>query len=328
MHVDSTAPARGSAGRRTPRPGTIILTRFGIPATMLVATIGNFDGVHLGHRAIVAAARHAAGATGRVVAVTFEPLPAAVLRPDAAPARLADSGRRDALLRAAGCDEVRVIDPRTGVLDRSDDEFLASLREALPFDAIAEGGDFRFGRGRSGDLASLRAAGARDGFRVIEVPEVDAALADGNVVPVRSSTLRWLLAMGRVEDAARLLGRPHAVHGTVEPGDRRGRTLGFPTANLHCPGLALPGDGVYAAEAVVDGRPWPAAVSIGTKPTFGGSDRACEAHLVGFAGAVDSYGWGLELRFRSWLRGQFRFPGRDALEAQLRRDVAQAAALA
>ena len=295
---------------------------------MLVATIGNFDGVHLGHRAIVSAARHAAGASGRVVAVTFEPLPVAVLRPDAAPARLTDASRRRELLLGAGCDEVVELDPRLGILKETPQAFVAGLRAKVPFDAVAEGGDFRFGAGRSGDVATLAAIGARDGFRAIEVPEVLEPLADGFLVPARSTAIRWLLSVGRVADAARLLGRPHAVRGHVESGDRRGRGLGFPTANVVSPGAALPADGVYAGDADADGRTWPAAISVGTKPTFGGTRRTLEVHLVGCSRPLDDYGWTVEVRFRRWLREQWRFPGPDALVAQLRHDVARAASLA
>lgn len=295
---------------------------------MLVATIGNFDGVHLGHRAIVAAARQAAGAAGRVVAVTFEPLPVAVLRPDASPARLTDAPRRRELLVEAGCDDVVEIDPRHGILKESPEAFVAGLRSRVPFDAVAEGGDFRFGAGRSGDVATLAAIGAGAGFRAIEVPEVLEPLADGFLVPARSTAIRWLLSVGRVADAARLLGRPHSVRGHVESGDRRGRGLGFPTANVAAPGAALPADGVYAGDADADGRSWPAAISVGTKPTFGGSRRTLEVHLVGCSRPLDDYGWSVEVRFRRWLREQWRFPGPDALVGQLRADVARVASLA
>jgi riboflavin kinase/FMN adenylyltransferase len=295
---------------------------------MLVATIGNFDGVHLGHRALVAAARAAAGAGGRTVAVTFEPLPASVLRAEGAPARLTPGARRAELLREAGCDEVLELDPRGGLLSDTPEEFVARLRGALPFDAIAEGGDFRFGRGRAGDVGTLRAIGDRLGFGTLEVAEQEVAIADGSIVAARSSAVRWMLAVGRVADAALLLGRPHEVAGTVEPGDRRGRGLGFPTANVHAPGIALPADGVYAGDALVDGALRPAAISIGTKPTFGRAARTLEVHVVGLERALDDYGWAITVRFRRWLREQWRFPGPDALAAQLRHDVAQAAALA
>jgi riboflavin kinase/FMN adenylyltransferase len=295
---------------------------------MRVCTIGNFDGVHLGHRAIVSAARAAAGPSGRVAAVTFEPLPASVLRPGGAPERLTAAAERRELLRSAGCDEVIELDPRDGLLGQGPEEFIHGLRARVPFDAIAEGADFRFGKGRAGDLATLAAIGASAGFRTIEVPERLEPLADGHLVPARSTAIRWLLAMGRVADAARLLGRPHAVRGTVESGDRRGRTLGFPTANVRTEGAALPADGVYAGTAVADGAEWPAAISVGSKPTFGGAGRTLEAHLVGFPGPLDAYGWPVEVRFTRWLREQWRFPGPDALVGQLRADVARVAALA
>lgn len=295
---------------------------------MLVCTIGNFDGVHLGHRAIVSAARAAAGPSGQVVAVTFEPLPASVLRPGGAPGRLTSGPERRDLLAAAGCDGVLELDPRDGLLGQGPEEFVRALRARVPFDAIAEGADFRFGKGRAGDLSTLAAIGAATGFRTIEVAERIEALADGHLVPARSTAIRWLLAMGRVADAARLLGRPHAVRGAVEPGDRRGRTLGFPTANVRSEGVALPADGVYAGAAVAEGAEWPAAISVGSKPTFGGAGRTLEAHLVGFPGALDDYGWPIEVRFTRWLREQWRFPGPDALAGQLRADVARVAALA
>ena len=130
---------------------------------MIIASIGNFDGVHRGHQALVAAARAAAGPQGKVVAVTFDPLPVAVLRPDAAPARLTGSARREALLLACGCDAVHVLDPRSGILAETPEGFIEHLRAAVPFDAIAEGADFRFGRGRSGDVTTLAAIGARVG---------------------------------------------------------------------------------------------------------------------------------------------------------------------
>ena len=295
---------------------------------MLVATIGNFDGVHLGHQALVAAARQAAGPGGKTVAVTFEPLPSMVLRAGGSPPRLTAAARRSELLRAAGCDDVLELDPRGGLLSDTPAEFVERLRAMLPFDAVAEGGDFRFGQGRAGTVATLAELGACRGFRAIEVAEREVALADGSLVAARSTAVRWLLAVGRVADAARLLGRPHEVTGTVEPGDRRGRGLGFPTANVHAPGIALPADGVYAGEALVDGVAWPAAISIGIKPTFGRAARTLEVHVVGLERALDDYGWGISVRFRSWLREQWRFPGPDALVRQLRDDVARAAALA
>jgi riboflavin kinase/FMN adenylyltransferase len=295
---------------------------------MIIASIGNFDGVHRGHQALVAAARAAAGPQGKVVAVTFDPLPVAVLRPEAAPARLTGSARREALLLACGCDAVHVLDPRSGILGETPEGFIEHLRAAVPFDAIAEGADFRFGRGRSGDVTTLAAIGARVGFQTIEVAEVDEAMSDGSVIAARSTAVRWMLSMGRVADAARLLGRPHVIEGVVERGDQRGRLLGFPTANIMAPGMALPADGVYAGRAIIAGRQYQTAISVGTKPTFGSSSRVCEAHVLGLEAALDSYGWPIEVHFDQWLRSQWRFPGPDALVEQLRADVARTAALA
>ncbi|MFM8641523.1 MAG: riboflavin kinase, partial [Phycisphaerales bacterium] len=167
------------------------------------------------------------------------------------------------------------------------------------------------------------ALGARGGFRAIAIDDVDVDMPDGGRVAARSSLVRWMLAVGRVADAARLLGRAHAVRGTVERGDRRGRTRGFPTANIGVPSGMLPRDGVYAGRAVVDGRTHPAAISIGTKPTFGRSVRTCEAHVIGLSRGADDYGWEVELRFDAWIRGQWRFPGPEALAARLREDVAE-----
>jgi riboflavin kinase/FMN adenylyltransferase len=288
---------------------------------MDVLTIGNFDGVHLGHRRLVQRARELAGRSGRVTAVTFEPLPAAVLRPGVPIERLSDVAARGRLLRDAGCDDVLVLDPRDGLLGLDPAAFVVRLRESAPFAAVVEGRDFRFGAGRAGDIGTLRELGRSMGFDVEEVPDLAIGLADAVVTPVRSTTIRWLLAMGRVADAARLLGRPHAVAGPVREGDRRGRTLGFPTANVDPGEIMLPADGVYAAEAIVDGQAHRAAVSVGTKPTFGGAARTCEAHVVGLSKAIGDYGWALELRFTSWLRSQWRFPGPAALVDQLRRDV-------
>ena len=288
---------------------------------MDVLTIGNFDGVHLGHRRLVERARELAGPGGRVSAVTFEPLPAAVLRPGIPIERLTDAQARRRLLREAGCDEVLELDPRDGLLALEPAAFVVRLRESVPFAAVVEGRDFRFGAGRAGDVGTLRDLGRSMGFEVEEVADLSIGLADAVMTPVRSTTIRWLLAMGRVADAARLLGRPHAVVGPVREGDRRGRTLGFPTANVDPGETMLPADGVYAADAIVDGRSHRAAVSVGTKPTFGGAGRTCEDHVVGLPKAIGEYGWSIELRFTSWLRSQWRFPGPEALVAQLRRDV-------
>ncbi|MFO0894846.1 MAG: bifunctional riboflavin kinase/FMN adenylyltransferase [Phycisphaerales bacterium] len=289
---------------------------------MLAITIGNFDGVHLGHQALVGRCRAVAGPQGRCVAVTLDPHPVAVLRPLEAPRRLQTLSDRIAALKAAGADEVTVLDTTRGFLAKSPEEFIRSLRGTLPFDVIVEGSEFRFGRGRAGSVESLRALGRVDGFRVEEVPAVEAALSDGSVVPVSSTLVRWLLAQGRVACAARALGRPFALAGRVVRGDQRGRTLGFPTANLDHGDIALPADGIYAGQALLpDGSLRAAAISVGNKPSFGGSERLCEAHILGFQGLAQEYGWTLRLHFLEWLRPQFSYSQLEPLIAQISADV-------
>lgn len=294
---------------------------------MVTLSIGNFDGVHAGHRALIALARQVAGDSGKVVAVTFEPLPAARLRPEAAPARLSTPEGRRRLLREAGADEVLELDPTPELLGQSPEDFLALLRSQAAFGAIVEGEDFRFGRGRTGDVALLRAIGEREGFRTLVMPAIEIELGDLTVARAASSLIRWMLGQGRVEDAARLLGRPYAIAGVTAPGDRRGRTLGFPTANLadgSWGGTLLPADGVYAGVATLpDNRDVIAAISIGTKSTFGGSRRTCEAHVPGESLPLDWYGWPIGLSFTRWIRGQMRFAGAGAIAAQIARDLAE-----
>jgi riboflavin kinase/FMN adenylyltransferase len=203
------------------------------------------------------------------------------------------------------------------------------LRSRLPFGAIVEGEDFRFGKGRAGDVAMLRAIGERDGFRTLVMPGIEIELGDLTMGRAASSLVRWMLRQGRVDDAARLLGRPYAIAGVTASGDRRGRTLGFPTANLadgSWGGTLLPADGVYAGVATLpDGRERIAAISIGTKSTFGGTRRTCEAHLPGESLPLDWYGWPIGLAFTRWVRGQMRFAGPEAIAAQIARDLAAVA---
>jgi len=297
---------------------------------MVTISIGNFDGVHAGHQALIALARQVSGrspgaAGGRVVAVTFEPLPATRLRPESAPPRLSTAAERRERLLAAGADEVVELDPTPELLGQSPHDFIASLRSRIPFGAIVEGEDFRFGKGRAGDVAFLRELGEREGFRTLVMSGVDVTLGDQTVARAASSVVRWMLKQGRVDDAARLLGRPYAVAGVTAPGDRRGRTLGFPTANLadgSWGGTMLPADGVYAGLATLpDGTVAAAAISIGTKSTFGGTRRTCEAHLPGVSLPLDWYAWPLRLAFTAWIRGQMRFAGPGEIAAQIERDL-------
>lgn len=293
-----------------------------------VITIGTFDGVHVGHAALVRRARAAAGEGVRVVAMSFDPHPAAVLRPGAEPARLTTFERRAELLRSAGADEVVRLEPTKELLGLSPEAFFSEVVAPYGPVAVVEGEDFRFGRGRAGGIETLRALGRGMGFDVHVVGPVEVALSDHTVARASSSMTRWLIEHGRVRDAAAVLGRPYEVSGTVERGDRRGRTIGYPTANVRTECLA-PGDGVYAGVAhLEDGRRFAAAISVGTKPTFGEHARAVEAFLLRSDGGeawaplpgLAEYGWGVRLAFLGWVREQVKFGSLEALLAQMARD--------
>ncbi|MDX2018146.1 MAG: riboflavin kinase [Planctomycetota bacterium] len=307
-------------------------------------TIGNFDGVHAGHAALLAKCREAvrAGRADRVVAMTFDPHPASLLRPGTEPARLTTLERRRELLRAAGADEVVALTPTPELLDLSPEDFVRRVVREHGATVFAEGPDFRFGRGRGGGLETLRALGPTMGFALLEVAPVEVSLSDHTLVPASSSVTRWLVSHGRVGDARRVLSRAdgtgYELEGTVTRGDRRGRTIGFPTANLACETM-LPDDGVYAARATVPGRAGtiPAALNVGTRPTFQGVERRVEAHIIGLAPAsaqapeipgLPEYGWRLRLELVAYLRDQVKFASLPALVEQLGRDVARAREIA
>lgn len=292
--------------------------------TSISLTIGTFDGVHRGHAALVAAARAAAGASGTVVVAAFDPHPAGVLRPGRAPARLASPAQKRRWLREAGADTVEILTPEPELLALSPETFIEEMLARHRATTIVEGPDFRFGRDRAGDAATLARLGASFGFALRIIEPVEAALVDRTIVPVRSTTVRWLLRQGRVRDAALLLGRPYELECAVIRGEQRGRRIGYPTANLDHGDALLPGDGVYAGMALLpNGASRRAAISVGTKPTFGESRRLCEAHLLGHDGALDDYGWTIRLSFTRWLRDQLRFDSVEALLDQMGRDVAE-----
>lgn len=295
-----------------------------------VVSIGTFDGAHVGHAALVSRARVLAGASSaRVVVYAFDPHPLSVLRPEAAPARLSTFEHRRELLQSLGAAEVYRLEPTPSLLDMSAEEFVEDLVSHGSIAAFVEGASFRFGKGRAGDVGTLAELGARLGFGVELVPSVTVALSDQSIVTASSSLVRWLLAHGRVRDAAIVLGRDYEVWGTVVSGDGRGRGLGFPTANIETPCM-IPADGIYAGEArLADGRRFPAAISVGTKPTFGASSRTLEALLLEDAretgeaapAAIDlAYDWPIRVRFTSFLRDQVRYSRVEALIEQMRLD--------
>jgi len=310
------------------------------PRTVL--SIGNFDGVHVGHAALIRRARALADTPGspvrgRVIALAFDPHPLTKLRPAVAPARLSRFERRAELLSIAGADEVVQLRPDQQTLSRSPAEFASWLVDTFSPAFIVEGSDFHFGSGRGGNVRTLADLGASmpeaKRFLVDIVPPVEVALDDQLIVTASSSITRWLVQGGRVRDAAAVLGRPHEIDGVVTSGDQRGRTIGFPTANLFqaADEVLLPADGVYAAIASLpDGPTCAAAVNIGTRPTFNGLERRVEALLLDDAGVarrempIGDYGWRLRLGFVAWLRDQVKFSGVEALKQQLARDLCRA----
>lgn len=295
-----------------------------------VITIGNFDGVHLGHQALVRhACELAAKSDARVIALAFDPHPASLLRPGAEPPRLTTFAQREALLTSIGAAEVIRLTPTPALLDLSPGEFIEQVVVPLAPVAVVEGPDFHFGKGRTGTPLVLQQLGQKHGFSTRILPPVEVPLTDQVIVSCSSSRVRWLLGHGRIADVAQVLGRFHVISGTVVQGDRRGRTIGIPTVNLATEQM-LPGLGVYAGLArLPDGRVAPAAISVSTRPTFGGAGVRLEAHLLDLARAADApnlaglleYGWPIELELRGWVRDDLRLPGLDAITRQIARDI-------
>ena len=295
-----------------------------------VVTIGEFDGVHRGHQRLVArAAESAAELRLPVVVVTFDPHPDEVVRPGTHPPLLSTARRRSELLAGLGVAAICVI-PFTLEFSRlSPDEFVrVVLSERLHAAAVVVGENFRFGHKATGDVPMLAKLGEKYDFTAEGVP----LLVDDGVT-ISSTYIREQLAAGDVAAAARALGRPHRVEGIVVRGHMRGRGLGFPTANLETPPhTATPADGVYAGWLTsldLDGAEtarWPAAISVGTNPTFGIGDRTVEAYALD-RDDLDLYGVHAAIDFTARLRGTERFDSIQALVTQMHEDVAQARAL-
>lgn len=286
-----------------------------------VLSIGNFDGVHRGHQQLLRRAidLKQSDAAPVVVVMTFEPHPLTVLRPQHAPPRLTLPARKRELLAAAGVDTTLVLAPSKELLSLTAEQFWQILRDVARPAHLVEGNSFTFGKGRGGTTALLREWASAAGIRLHIVNPVTVPLLNMLQAPASSSTIRWLLERGRVRDAAICLGRPHELEGSVVRGAQRGRELGTPTANLACEGQLIPLDGVYAGRCIVDNQPWPAAVSIGTNPTFGQNPRTVEAHLIGFSG--DLYGRTLRLQLLDWQREQRTFAGIEPLKQWIVQDI-------
>jgi riboflavin kinase/FMN adenylyltransferase len=290
-----------------------------------VVTIGAYDGVHLGHQAVLRLVRELADARGLEAAlVTFDRHPAEVVRPESAPRLLTTLEQRLELLDATGdldlCWVLTFDEARSK--EAAEDFVREVLVDGVGARLVVVGADFHFGHRRGGNVPLLERMGAEFGFEVLGLGLV-AVEGDATGVPYSSTRIRELLAKGEVAEAARLLGRPHEVRGVVERGDQRGAEhLGMPTANLTVPErICLPADGVYAGTFVAeDGVERPAAISVGTRPTFyEDGDVLVEAYVLDFDG--DLYGQRVKVRFREWVRGQERFDSTDALVEQMNADV-------
>jgi len=274
--------------------------------------VGEFDGVHIGHREVIRDAD---------AVLTFEPHPRTVVAPASAPKLLTTLEQKADLIAALGIEELIVIPFDGSFAAQTAQEFIDHvLVEHLDARHVSVGENFRFGNKARGDAALLA---AQDAFetRIAELVELDGEI-------VSSTHIRGLIATGQVDDAARALGAPFGMRGSVAHGDKRGRTLGFPTANLvPQPGLVVPGHGIYACRARVGGEEYLAATNVGVRPTFKtGRGLLVEAYLLDFDG--DIYGQELELDFLQRLRGEKRFDSVDTLVEQMHRDVEQARRIA
>lgn len=295
-----------------------------------VLTVGNFDGLHRGHQAIMDVVRTRARALGGTAVVyTFEPHPRKVLHPDRPPGLLLTLDQKLELLEAAGMDLV-ILEPFTAAFARTPpEEFVRRcLYERVAPREVYVGYDFHFGKDREGSMRLLTEMGPHLGFAVTVIPEVTVGDRD-----VNSTRIRALLAGGEVAEAAELLGRAYAVRGRVAEGERRGRALGFPTLNLDAESEILPAHGVYAGRVrfLDEGEPpagtaYDAVTNVGRRPTFESDDPPlAEAHLLDFTG--DVYGRRVEIGFEHRLRSERRFPGPAALREQIAHDVEQGRAL-
>ena len=304
--------------------------------TRSVCTIWAYDGLHLGHRTVIDHVRQIAGnMAARSVIVTFDRHPASLVRPESAPRLLTDQQQKLELLADTGVDAVAVVRFDEAQAAESPEDFvLRVLVRALGVRAVVVGEDFHFGRGRAGNVDMLRRLGDEHDFGVVPYTLIrrDADQGEGAVV-VSSTAIRGSLATGDVENAEAMLGRPYELRGVVADGDKRGRTIGFPTANIEIPpAMCVPADGVYAAWYVRDSGPragavYPAAVNIGRRPTFYDDQpwSIVEAHVIDNGPddhqPLDLYGESARLRFVTRLRGEQKFSGIDELKDQLQRDI-------
>ncbi|MGH3085765.1 MAG: bifunctional riboflavin kinase/FAD synthetase, partial [Rubrobacteraceae bacterium] len=288
-----------------------------------VVALGNFDGAHLGHQAVLRRAMEEGEERGmRVIAATFDPHPRSVLKPGEAPGLLTTVEARRGLLLEFGVDEVAVIPFDRELSKKSPEEFVEEvLVGKLHANVVVVGENFRFGHKAAGDVEALRSIMRSLGGEAVGVSVRES---DGDI---SSTRIRELLGEGLVEEASKLLGRPYSLRGEVALGDKRGRTIGFPTANVEpAREVVVPAGGVYAGFARIDGKRWAACANIGIAPTFGERESRIEAHVIDFD--EDIYGKVIEVEFMRRIRGEKRFSGVEELVEQIERDVEEARRIA
>ncbi len=292
-----------------------------LPLGQSVLTVGNFDGVHRAHQQLLAQARVLASDTGgQVVVLTFEPHPLTVVAPERAPALLSTPNEKLFHLAEAGVGMTVVARSEPGLLSMEPEAFVRRIVwEKFHPTHIVEGPSFGFGRKRAGTPEMLQRIAAELGCKVHMVEPVRVQTSEGESVLVSSSLIRKLIQEGDLRRAALGLGRPYLLTGKIVRGEGRGRTLGFPTANLHVPDKLIPRDGVYAGRATVGAQSRLCGISIGHTPTFSGSKRQIEAHLLDFD--ADIYGRSLRIEFDCLIREQRTFDSSNALKKQLCLDM-------
>jgi len=285
-----------------------------------IVALGNFDGFHLGHQAVVGRAIQRGFHERRpVIVATFEPHPVRFFKPDVPPFRLSTLDQRERLFAHAGADAMLVFEFGAALASMDAEEFIAEvLAKRIGAAGVVTGDDFTFGKGRTGDVALLKRLGAQHGVVAEAVAQV---LVEG--VRVSSGRVREALIAGDSATATRLLSRDYAVEGVVQPGDKRGRELGFPTANVELGDYQRPKYGIYAVRVTLeDGRELPGVASLGVRPTFEPPRELLEAHLFGFDG--DLYGQRIEVALHAFIREEKRFEALDELVAHMRQDEATA----
>jgi riboflavin kinase/FMN adenylyltransferase len=296
------------------------------PGERTVLTIGVYDGVHVGHRTVISQVRERAAREGaKSVVVTFDRHPLSIVRPEASPRLLANLDQKLELLASTGIDAVLIVPFNEQQANETPVEFVERvLVKTLAAKVVIVGSDFHFGHMRQGNVTLLKEMGERHDF--VCDPVVLVPRADGVDEPVSSTAIRRALAGGEIDTASHMLGRAYEVRGEVVSGDQRGRTIGFPTANVQIPnGMCMPSDGVYAGLYTrPDGTEYATAINLGRRPTFYANQEASllEAYLMDFSG--DLYGEAASVKFLAFLRSEKQFSGIDELKQQLQHDIEHA----